>query len=134
MANRKSEPLSHTGHSLDDRARRSGLRTRSVNIAAGPVGQTADLRTKLPLQQFDLSWSNISALRPSSANPKTHPPKQISQIAASIQSFGFTNPVIVDDSGRILAGHGRVEAARLLGLKAVPTEGSVPGAMQARLA
>jgi DNA modification methylase len=68
-----------------------------------------------------VSWRVISNLRPFSTNARTHSPKQISQIVASIKAFGFTNPVIVDDQDRILAGHGRVDAARLLGLKAVPT-------------
>jgi DNA modification methylase len=63
----------------------------------------------------------ISTLRPFSTNARTHSPKQISQIVASIEAFGFTNPVIIDDQDRILAGHGRVGAARHLGLKAVPT-------------
>lgn len=70
--------------------------------------------------------SNIKSLPPSALiphprNPRTHTRRQIEQIARSIRTFGFTNPVLVDDEGRILAGHGRVEAARLLGLETVPT-------------
>ncbi len=49
-----------------------------------------------------------------------HSGKQVRQIADSIQTFGFTNPVLVDEAGSILAGHGRVEAAKLLGLATVP--------------
>lgn len=49
------------------------------------------------------------------------PKKQVKQIAASIERFGFTNPVLVSDDGEIVAGHGRVEAAKLLGMKKVPT-------------
>ena len=52
---------------------------------------------------------------------RTHSRKQIKQIAASIERFGFTNPVLVSDGGEIIAGHGRVEAARLLGRRTVPT-------------
>ncbi len=51
----------------------------------------------------------------------THSKKQIRQIANSIQQFGFCNPVLVDDAKQIIAGHGRVEAAKLLGIDAVPT-------------
>ena len=47
--------------------------------------------------------------------------RQIEQIAASIRKFGFNNPVLINDDGQIVAGHGRVEAAKLLGLAAVPT-------------
>lgn len=53
-------------------------------------------------------------------NPRTHSKKQIQQIAASIKEFGFTNPVLVDEAGRVLAGHGRLAAAKLLGLAQVP--------------
>src|SRR5467141_4459400 len=62
-----------------------------------------------------------NSLRPYSGNARTHSPKQIKQIARSIARFGFNNPVLVDDDDQIIAGHGRVEAAKLLGLKTVPT-------------
>jgi DNA modification methylase len=61
------------------------------------------------------------ALRPYARNARTHSRKQVRQIADSIQRFGFTNPVLVSDDGEIIAGHGRVEAAKLLGLDSVPT-------------
>lgn len=60
-------------------------------------------------------------LRPAPTNPRTHSPRQIRQIADSIRVFGFTNPVLVDAAGCIIAGHGRVEAAKLLGRDTVPT-------------
>ena len=59
-------------------------------------------------------------LKPWKRNARTHSKKQVRQIADSIQTFGFTNPVLVDEAGGILAGHGRVEAAKLLGLATVP--------------
>ena len=62
-----------------------------------------------------------SSLRPYARNARKHSKKQIRQIADSIQRFGFTNPVLVTDDGDIIAGHGRVEAAKLLGLASVPT-------------
>ena len=61
-----------------------------------------------------------SALRPYARNARTHSPKQIAQIAASIREFGFNNPVLIDRQAGIIAGHGRVEAARKLGLDTVP--------------
>ncbi len=61
------------------------------------------------------------SLRPYSGNARTHSPKQIKQIARSIERFGFNNPVLVDDDDQIMAGHGRVEAAKLLNMKTVPT-------------
>lgn len=63
----------------------------------------------------------ITSLKPYARNARTHSKKQIRQIAASIERFGFVNPVLVSDEGQIVAGHGRVEAARLLGLTSVPT-------------
>jgi DNA modification methylase len=59
-------------------------------------------------------------LRPWAGNARTHSRKQVRQIADSIRTFGFTNPVLIDGSMTILAGHGRVEAARQLGLETVP--------------
>ncbi len=63
----------------------------------------------------------IDGLKPHPNNPRTHSQKQIQQIAASIDRFGFTNPILIDESNRIIAGHGRVEAAKLIGHLNVPT-------------
>ena len=63
----------------------------------------------------------VGSLRPHPGNARTHSKKQIRQIAESIRQFGFTNPVLIDEHGGIIAGHGRVEAAKLLGLDCVPT-------------
>ena len=63
----------------------------------------------------------VRELRPHPNNARTHSRKQIRQIAKSIEKFGFCNPVLIDDDNRIIAGHGRVEAAKLLGLEAIPT-------------
>jgi len=65
--------------------------------------------------------SDISSLRAYAQNARTHSKRQLKQIAESIQRFGFTNPVLVSDNGEIIAGHGRVEAAKLIGMKTVPT-------------
>lgn len=62
----------------------------------------------------------LSRLKKCPANARTHSKKQIRQIADSIKIFGFTNPVLIDENNLILAGHGRVEAAKLLGLATVP--------------
>lgn len=62
----------------------------------------------------------LATLKPFPRNARTHSPRQIGQISASIERFGFTNPVLVDDELTIIAGHGRVEAARQLGMEDVP--------------
>lgn len=64
--------------------------------------------------------ARIDRLIPYARNARTHSKKQIRQIADSIERFGFTNPVLVSDDNEIVAGHGRVEAAKLLGRKTVP--------------
>ena len=70
---------------------------------------------------FKAVMRSIDELKPYSRNARTHSKKQIRQIADSIRRFGFTNPVLISDDGEIIAGHGRVEAAKILGLETVPT-------------
>ena len=60
-------------------------------------------------------------LKPWPANPRTHSDKQMVKLKASIQKFGFTAPVLTDEKGMILSGHGRVQAASELGLTSIPT-------------
>jgi DNA modification methylase len=62
----------------------------------------------------------VSSLIPYARNSRTHSDEQVTQIAASIREFGFTNPVLIDANGTIIAGHGRVLAAKKLGLIEVP--------------
>jgi hypothetical protein len=63
---------------------------------------------------------SIDSLVPYARNSRTHSAEQVAQIAGSIKEFGFTNPVLIDADGGIIAGHGRVMAARKLGLTEVP--------------
>lgn len=70
------------------------------------------------LQQIE--HVSLEALIPYARNSRTHSDAQVAQIAASIREFGFTNPVLIDGAGGIIAGHGRVMAARKLGLSDVP--------------
>src|SRR5262245_47710366 len=62
----------------------------------------------------------LDQIKPHPRNPRTHSKKQIQQIADSIQAFGFAAPVLMDEDGMLLAGHGRLEAAKLLRLKKIP--------------
>ncbi len=72
---------------------------------------------------MDLSIDNqpVGALTAFKANARTNSKHQIRQIAESIKTFGFTNPVLIDRNNQIIAGHGRVEAAKRLGMSEVPT-------------
>jgi DNA modification methylase len=64
---------------------------------------------------------SVSKLRPYAKNARTHSKTQIWQIAESIKTFGFTNPVLISDDDEIIAGHGRVAAAKVLGMENIPT-------------
>jgi len=63
---------------------------------------------------------SIDSLIPYANNARTHSAEQVAQVAASIKEFGFTNPVLIDEQGGVIAGHGRVMAAKKLGLAEVP--------------
>lgn len=71
--------------------------------------------------RLKIDYQPVEALLPYARNARTHSDKQISQIAASIRQFGFVNPILVGDANTIIAGHGRLAAARQLGLAEVPT-------------
>lgn len=71
--------------------------------------------------QLNIDYRLIAKLVPFCHNARTHSKHQIRQIADSIKAFGFTNPVLIDAKNIIIAGHGRVAAAGLLGLDSVPT-------------
>ena len=70
-----------------------------------------------PLQ---VAYRAIASLTPDPRNARTHPKRQIEQIVASIRAFGFTNPILADPEGNLIAGHGRLRAAKELGLAEVP--------------
>ena len=78
-------------------------------------------KTKERTIPMKIEYTPVRELRPYPNNARTHSRKQIRQIAKSIEKFGFCNPVLIDDAKQIIAGHGRVEAAKLLGIDAVPT-------------
>lgn len=65
----------------------------------------------------------VAALVPYARNARTHSPAQVDQIAASIREWGFTNPVLLDEADGIIAGHGRVLAAKKVGLVDVSLHG-----------
>ena len=71
--------------------------------------------------RLEIVYQSIDKLKPNRANSRTHSKKQIKQLADCIQRFGFLVPIIVDGKGRIIAGHCRLAAAKLLGMTEVPT-------------
>jgi len=79
--------------------------------AAAPFQHIRDLKVEVVL---------VSALKPYARNPRTHSRKQLDQIADSIRCFGWTNPILIDAEGTVIAGHGRLETAKLRGIDHVP--------------
>lgn len=72
---------------------------------------------KSPLQ---VVYVAVQALLPYERNSRTHSPAQVDQIAASIGEFGFTNPILIDENHTVVAGHGRLMAAKKRGMQTVP--------------
>lgn len=70
--------------------------------------------------QYQIEYFSPSQLEPRARNPRIHSKKQVRQIAESIKRFGFTNPILIDETKGVLAGHGRLQAAKLIGLDRVP--------------
>ena len=68
-----------------------------------------------------IKYRSTASLIPYVRNARKHSKKQVQQIADSIQKFGFNNPILVTADGKVIAGHGRLAAAKKLGLKEVPT-------------
>ena len=67
-----------------------------------------------------IEWLSVETLIPYAKNARTHSDEQVAQIAGSIKEFGFNNPVLIDKENSIIAGHGRLLAARKLGMDKVP--------------
>jgi DNA modification methylase len=84
------------------------------------VNSTADKANPAFLRDLAVEQHKVSNLLPNSRNARLHSKRQVHAIAESIRQFGFTTPILVDDDGMILAGHGRLQAAKLLGLDRVP--------------
>ncbi len=72
------------------------------------------------MQNLTINYVDINSIKEYKNNPKLHNRAQINKICDSIHEFGFTSPILVDENGEIIAGHGRVAAARQLGLTTIP--------------
>jgi len=72
-------------------------------------------------RQLAVIYRPVAALKPDPRNARTHPKRQIEQLVRSIKEFGFTNPILVDEQETLIAGHGRLRAAKEMALAEVPT-------------
>ena len=74
-----------------------------------------------PKGRIKVTYRGVDSLKVSPTNPRTHSDVQVGQIMESMDEFGFTNPVLVDEDNSLIAGHGRLQAAERLGLTSIPT-------------
>ena len=100
--------------------------TEEPSARKGPISRRPARREGEPqltdrFRTLKVELLPVASLKPYARNPRTHSPRQVQQIADSICEFGFTNPVLIDADGGVIAGHGRIEAAKLLGIERVPT-------------
>lgn len=73
------------------------------------------------MQKLQVNYESVNRIIPYERNARVHDAAQIDQIIASINEFGFTNPILIDANNVVVAGHGRLEAAKRLGMDMVPT-------------
>lgn len=93
---------------------------RKNTTKAGKAAQAAKPGATAKWVPDQIEQWDVDRLRPADRNPRKHPQKQIEQLAERYRAVGFTKPMLVRHDGRIIAGHGRWEAAKIAGLKTVP--------------
>jgi hypothetical protein len=96
-----------------------GLKLRQTNRQEHQMKTETENSQSWPADKIERR--SVESLIPYARNARTHSDAQVAQIAASIKEWGWTTPVLVDEDGEIIAGHGRVMAARKLGIEEVPT-------------
>jgi DNA modification methylase len=96
------------------------MSNRNDRNPTGPIKFGRRAKSPVPAESC-LEWVLTASLKPSTNNARIHSPRQIKQIAQSIEEFGFMNPILIDEERRIICGHGRWAASKLLDLKTVPT-------------
>jgi ParB-like chromosome segregation protein Spo0J len=97
----------------------AGRRSKNTSKAAAIAGMLPK-DAAAPWVASEIQQWDVDRLRPADRNPRKHPKKQIEQLAARYKAVGFTKPLFVRPDGRLIAGHGRLDAAKLAGLKTVP--------------
>ena len=93
------------------------MTTKKQNARSGTQSNAA---TNAGLIEIQIQYRAVADLLLDSRNPRQHSQRQVNQLADSIQEFGFVMPVVADDKGRVVIGHGRVLAAKKLGMPRIP--------------
>jgi hypothetical protein len=99
---------------------RKGVRDHGDAIDRISLGPTNSAPPPLPKRPFEVDWINPSTLRPDPTNSRKHTRPQIRKLERDIRKNGFINPILVTQEGDVIAGHARLEAAKLAGLAEVP--------------
>ena len=90
-------------------------------MSANNAGEAQKLNTLPVAMAKSIVMKPLDDLSPYENNARVHTPEQVNKIAESIREFGFTNPILIDPDGSIIAGHGRLLAAKEIGMEDVPT-------------
>jgi ParB-like chromosome segregation protein Spo0J len=98
---------------------RNPVRLRQSQTPHAPAGAAKKTRPGREAARKQITLRQVADLIPYAKNPRTHSDDQVAVIAGSIREFGWTNPVLIDGRNGIIAGHGRVLAARKLGQAAL---------------
>src|SRR4051794_25098459 len=91
-----------------------------ASLIAGEPASIAEAPARRSLMRQSHALVPTDQIKPHSRNARTHSKKQIRQIAASISAFGFAAPILIDENNVLIAGHGRLQAAKLLGMSSIP--------------
>jgi len=97
------------------------MKTRTTRRKRGNELLTTWQPPPAAMRRLSVVYQPVAKLTSNPLNPRVHSPKQIRQIAKSIAAFGFNVPILIDESGQVIAGHGRLLACQELGITVVPT-------------
>ena len=96
-------------------------RSPMVGPASKPAPVNPHSNQRKQALRLNVEYRPVASLTPSLRNARTHSKKQLHKLAASLKQFGFNSPILIDGAGEVVAGHGRLEAAKMIGLAEVPT-------------
>jgi DNA modification methylase len=96
------------------------LAPNQIQQPAMSIASRGFFHVRIPMHALQIEYRSIESLIPYARNARSHSDEQVAQIAASIAEFGWTNPILTDGERGVIAGHGRLLAARKLALKEVP--------------
>src|ERR1039457_5553660 len=115
-----SQPNSRNIEQFDPTTEQCRMEEFSLTTTSEHLHERQELLPPFYHRDLKVELLPIGAILPYAHNPRTHSRKQIRQLVRSIQEFGFTNPVLIGVDGKLIAGHGRLLAAQLVGMENIP--------------